>query len=315
MPSTSAHPHLHLLVPSSTPSISLEVRLYLPDPTLTSQGEGGSSAPSAYLAHLPLKRAISTWASSTTRLDELDQDAVEGLRGIGVERLVTAAHPWGRLGGSMLDPILSSHLLSAIYTPTETTDPALVASPSKRPVPRTALLTYNVRGIGLSQGSQPWLGVGSDPQDLGAVEAAVLGLLGESVKSVLRFGYSWGSLLVALAPPPSPATISLDSILLISPPITPFKAITLLSSQSFQAAVVDWVEKGIKVKLIHGTKDEFTSLGTFKHFLNSVNSSVGEKENGVERVEIEDADHLFRRDEGEKVREEIGKWLGWVVRD
>ncbi|KAK8869859.1 hypothetical protein IAR55_000427 [Kwoniella newhampshirensis] len=312
-----AHQHLHLLIPSSTPSISLEVRLYLPDlsPTSSSTVSPHPAPTSEYLAPLLIKKAVSTYSVSTTRLDELDQEALEGLKQMGVERVVIAAHPWGRLGGSMLDPIISQHLLSAIYTPSESADPALVASPNKNPLPKTALLTYNVRGVGLSQGSLPWLGVGSDPVDFGVVESTILNLFGVSVTSLIRFGYSWGCLLVALAPPPpSPQRIKLDSILLISPPITIFRGITLISSKSFQSAVREWVEKGVRVGLIHGTKDEFTSVKTFRDFGDSMGMKGQEKERRVERIEIDDADHLFRRDEGEKVREEIGKWIGWVVR-
>jgi hypothetical protein len=46
-------------------------------------------------------------------------------------------------------------------------------------------MTYNVRGVGRSQGSSPWLGLGKDPEDFAAMEAATIQLLGE-VKEVRR---------------------------------------------------------------------------------------------------------------------------------
>lgn len=76
------------------------------------------------------------------------------------------------------------HLVSATFTPAETTDRALISP--LLPPPKTAILTYNVRGVGCSQGSQPWLGIGSDPADLSKVETVVSDLLG-NLKQVMRF--------------------------------------------------------------------------------------------------------------------------------
>lgn len=76
------------------------------------------------------------------------------------------------------------HLVSATFTPAETAETALISP--VLPPPKTAILTYNVRGVGCSQGSQPWLGIGSDPADLSKVEAVVSDLLG-NIKQVMRF--------------------------------------------------------------------------------------------------------------------------------
>lgn len=76
------------------------------------------------------------------------------------------------------------HLVSATFTPAETADRALI--PPLLPPPKTAILTYNVRGVGCSQGSQPWLGIGSDPADLAKVETVVANLLG-NIRQVMRF--------------------------------------------------------------------------------------------------------------------------------
>jgi hypothetical protein len=83
------HPHLHVLIPSSTPSINLEARLYLRPPI--------SAGPS----RLRLSRS---YDSTPRPLEDLTADERDEISRWGCEALITAAHPWGRLGGNMLDP-------------------------------------------------------------------------------------------------------------------------------------------------------------------------------------------------------------------
>lgn len=78
------HPHLHLLIPSSLGDALLEARLYLPR--------------DAGLA------TVTTSRSEPTPLTDLSQSQRAGLRALRIRRVVTAAHPWGRLGGNMLFP-------------------------------------------------------------------------------------------------------------------------------------------------------------------------------------------------------------------
>ncbi|WVQ78046.1 hypothetical protein IAT38_000127 [Cryptococcus sp. DSM 104549] len=309
------HPHIHLFLPSSDASISLEARLYLPIPP------EGSAA-------LPLTTEHASYTQSPLQLNELGSAALPALEALGVERLVVAAHPWGRLGGNMLDPVIQQ-LVSAVFTPAEAHDPALSSPTAATPPPRTAILTYNVRGVGLSQGSQPWTGVGADPADLAELERTAAKMVG-GVKDVWRFGYSWGSLLVTLAPPPP----QLRRILLVSPPLKILGGVTYFSSSSFTTSLKSLLTSGRTVKLIYGTKDEFTSAKAFRAYgkdwapeaIGGAGGAVAEDHSGagsggkdgrdlvkLEKIEIEDADHLYRRDEGEKLREEIGKWLGWTV--
>lgn len=84
-------PHLHVLIPSSTPSILLEARLYLPYSPL----DGLSDLS-------PLIR--NSLNSKPVHHEELAQLILSQICQIGVERLITASHPWGRMGGNMLDP-------------------------------------------------------------------------------------------------------------------------------------------------------------------------------------------------------------------
>ncbi|WRT67091.1 uncharacterized protein IL334_004057 [Kwoniella shivajii] len=301
------HPHLRLLLPSSTPPIHLEARLYLPLPL-----------PPSLTPHI---NVLGEYSTVPQKLEDLNAGLRDGLKDMGVERVVVGSHPWGRLGGSMLDPVLTSHLIKAIYHPyhSHTTDPSTIqgGKPDLEPTRdgaitpspaelcgKTAVITYNVRGVGLSGGSQPWLGTGNDPNDLAEIEKIGVGLLGDSVKELFRFGYSWGSLLTILAPFPPTSSIPLKKTLLVSPPLTVFKGLTLLSSKRFPAALKDHHDAlGKPVWIVYGTKDEFTGHSTYTHFAQEVGNEV------VNSIQVEDADHLWRRDEGEKLREIIRDWL------
>ena len=94
------HPHLHLLVPSSSPGINLEIRFYLPreildsipppEDTLTTTGKSKCRGWS------------NTSTSSPVPVGELEKGTVAAMG--RVERLIIASHPWGRFGGNMLYP-------------------------------------------------------------------------------------------------------------------------------------------------------------------------------------------------------------------
>ncbi|WVR05133.1 hypothetical protein IAU60_002145 [Kwoniella sp. DSM 27419] len=300
------HPHLRLLVPSSTPTIHLEARLYLPTPL-----------PPSVRAHA---NVLGEYSTVPQKLENLHTGLRNALQDMGVQRVVVASHPWGRLGGDMLDPVISSHLISAIYHPyhSTTTDPSSIEGSNPNPASmtdtsgapnpaelsgRTAVMSYNVRGVGLSEGSQPWTGIGADPDDFVEVEKIGVALMGDSVKEVLRYGYSWGTLLATLAPHPGTYSIPLIKTLLVSPPVTAIKALTLLSSKKFPASVTSLATaQKSPVWIVYGTKDEFTATSTMAHFVQEMASSV-------KGFEVEDADHLWRRDEGEKLREIVRNWL------
>lgn len=131
-------------------------------------------------------------------------------------------------------------------------------------------------------------------------------------------GYSWGSLLVTLANPHP----LLRHILVVSPPCKIFAGITFFSSKSFRMALNDLLKSGVNVTMIYGTKDEFTSADTFRAFGNDLpavtmlqdSRRTAIKDGGTfEKLEIEEADHLYRRENGEILREKVGEWLGWAV--
>lgn len=78
------HPHLHLLVPSSSRNVLLEVRLYL-------------SSVSPSIAGFSVRAR-----SAPVRYDSADF----GKLVTGVKHVIVASHPWGRLGGNMLFPLV-----------------------------------------------------------------------------------------------------------------------------------------------------------------------------------------------------------------
>lgn len=86
------HLHLHLLVPSSTPGIDVEARLYFPRELLNNV-----SKPDEVI------KGLSTSASSLPiTIDQIDHEVLLTLSNL--DRLVIASHPWGRFGGNMLYP-------------------------------------------------------------------------------------------------------------------------------------------------------------------------------------------------------------------
>lgn len=79
------HPNVHLLIPSG--SNVIEARLYLP---AAAAGTVDFTTTSAQSTPKPLAELGPGW-----------RDAVQKL---GIRKVVTAAHPWARLGGNMMFP-------------------------------------------------------------------------------------------------------------------------------------------------------------------------------------------------------------------
>ena len=100
------YPHLHLLIPASDSSIQLEVRLYLPSSPPSSSSSSVTSAP-----QLPLTTAVSSEAMPVSGLDPALKRA---LGEWGIARLITAAHPWSRFNGHMLDSSVLAYLAPRI---------------------------------------------------------------------------------------------------------------------------------------------------------------------------------------------------------
>jgi hypothetical protein len=80
------YPNLHLLIPGAE-GVLIEARIYLPR--------------SEALRGLPLNNSES---STPTPLTSLAAPARAALTRLGIRRVVTAAHPYARLGGNMMFP-------------------------------------------------------------------------------------------------------------------------------------------------------------------------------------------------------------------
>jgi len=240
-----------------------------------------------------------------------------------MERLVVGSHPWGRLGGNMLFPVISYHLVSAALTPhdsntstsTSSSEIDQPATPSSEDIShKTAVLTFNVRGIGLSQGSQPWLG--ASEADYAAVERWGVEITG--VKEVWRFGYSWGCIATVHAPLPE-LPVRVKSMMLVSPALSPLKLLfwyrpfldaiqnhlTLnTSAKNYQAKIAAVP----RVWMIYGTSDEFTRASVFRKLREEVQAALGEER--MEAREVEHAGHFWGGEDGERMEVDLREWLG-----
>lgn len=79
--------------------------------------------------------------------------------------------------------VIALHLVSAALVPDIKASTEVREGEDVVPESKTAVLCYNVRGVGKSGGKQPWLGAGE--QDYGAVERWGVDITG--VKDVWRF--------------------------------------------------------------------------------------------------------------------------------
>ncbi|TXT07120.1 hypothetical protein VHUM_03290 [Vanrija humicola] len=265
-------PHLHLLVPSSTAAVSLEARVYLPPALVPTVGAFA---------------AVSTSTGSRpTPIGELPSGAREALG--AATRLVTAAHPWAKLGGNMLFPVVAEHVPAAVLD-SSVGETALVA-------------TFNVRGVGASGGSGAWLGfgIGHDADDFAAVEAAVAGLVGRP--KLYRLGYSYGTLLALNAPRPDSGV---KRTMLLSPAPTLFKALTLLSGPTFaqglDAALADTTPRALW--LVYGTADDFTGADTLRGL-------GGADKERIVRTEIDGCGHFYARaEDAAALKAAVDAWI------
>lgn len=183
------------------------------------------------------------------------------------------------------------------------------------------MITYNARGIGVSQGSSAWFTPGNDPADFAAVEAWAVKFLGGSgsVQDVRRLvcashdiwqdhsrrraeipqGYSWGCMAATLAPLPPRTSYTISSLMLVSPTIAFLPALTYFSG-SFNTTLSALLAKGVRVWMIYGDSDQFTGVGRYRAWTQGML--------GMERMEMV-GDHFWRGEAGERMREWFGRWL------
>ena len=200
--------------------------------------------------------------------------------------------------------VIALHLVSAALEP-DTKTSTKREGEDVVPGSRTAVLCYNVRGVGKSGGRQLWLGAGE--QDYGAVERWGADITG--VKDVWRFvcilstsfaddkGYSWGTISATHAPTPS---VPVRSLFLLSPPLSPLK---LLRWYNPLISTIQDHLKESAVWMVYGTKDEFTRAAVYTDLRQMVEKGWGRA------IVVEDASHFWGGEEGEQIRQVFRDWL------
>ncbi|EPQ52764.1 alpha/beta-hydrolase [Gloeophyllum trabeum ATCC 11539] len=159
----------------------------------------------------------------------------------GPTKLAVCLHPWSWLGGRKEDPTLmclQRVFLRAGY----------------------CVVRYNSRGVGKSSG-WPSLTGASEAQDL---KDLVQWLTGRSpnVEHVLIAGYSHGSLIASLHPvlPPPIKTHHL----ILSYPLGPRGWLTAFRTGTYTKALATLVQDpAADVLIVYGTRDEFTGIGKY----------------------------------------------------
>ncbi|ORX39850.1 hypothetical protein BD324DRAFT_615231 [Kockovaella imperatae] len=318
------YPHLHVLLPSSSPGIALEARLYLSDVI-------SSPAAAVEIEYCPVPFS----ASARSRPVDVGHPSNEQstklnawLKSRAVQRLIVACHPWGKLGGSCLDPVISQHLVTSI-SGQHIDDSGLEAGASltrislARGMPnlQTALLTWNVRGVGVSQGSLGLLGLSNrtNERDLEALEDWAFEQF-SVLKDYRRMGYSWGSWTV-VTPPRSSAIGLLSSVLLVSPPLSIFTLLALpfvpIPNQSFSKSLEALMtssnsgpdsRRHANTWLAYGANDEFTSRETYAKWGEDHRAMLST--GALVMRELEDAGHFYRHThEGQWLLRVFVDWL------
>lgn len=137
-------------------------------------------------------------------------------------------------------------------------------------------------------------------------------LLSLQVIADIAQGYSWGCISAVHAP--LPKDITLKSVVLISPALTPLKLLWWYQplirtiTSYLQPEGRDGSKKGnrssTKVTVIYGTRDDFTGVSTFRVFCDGLKALKG-----FQAGEISGAGHFWQSEEdggeGEKLEETL----------
>lgn len=109
---------------------------------------------------------------------------------------------------------------------------------------------------------------------------------------------------------PSPSNYTIQSVVLVSPPLSVFRLSTLLAPKTFSTALralldrTDAGKKGTPVWIIHGTKDDFTGSSAY----DALDEQM--REEGLVVRRIEGAEHFYKAEEHAKGLEAaLREWL------
>lgn len=117
--------------------------------------------------------------------------------------------------------------------------------------------------------------------------------------------------MVALSAPRQ-SSPNVLSILLISPPLTFFWELSFFTSKSLSNTLRETLSQDRgktppHIRMIYGTKDDFTRVGSYRSFSREMESVV------LAVREVEGATHFYRsREEGERLVRYIREWLDSV---
>ncbi|KAH8915875.1 hypothetical protein BT69DRAFT_1356190 [Atractiella rhizophila] len=223
-------------------------------------------------------------------------------------KFALVAHPLGRLGGNQRDPVVAV----ARRTLTER---------------GWDVVTFDSRGVGGSGGRGSFTGTdeGNDYQTL--IDGYVIPKLSEAITKdptapkaeLLLCGYSAGSLYSTYAFPSSSSTASIKiplhiAHLLISYPLSVLWALTAFHASTFQSKLKDLVTRAkskeggetYKLMIIYGDRDEFTGVDKYRKWVEELEMK---KDGRVKVVEVEDADHFWRGESGDRLESAIETWL------
>ncbi|GAA6030090.1 hypothetical protein JCM8097_009250 [Rhodosporidiobolus ruineniae] len=219
-------------------------------------------------------------------------------------RAAIIAHPFGRLGGCKEDRVvvgLATMLAERGY----------------------AVLTYDARGAGESEGSASWTGAAEADDYRELVDQVVLPLFSRPSSTsdsssiepsskpleLLLCGYSFGSLAASACPPSSDPLIR-TSYLLLSYPLSVLWALCFFRSSPFTSALDTLVRRGEnRVLAIYGDKDQFSGVEKLRAWSARLEKEAGDG-GRFKVLEIEGADHFWR--EKEKKRAMLASVEAWL---
>ncbi|KAG0149270.1 hypothetical protein CROQUDRAFT_653843 [Cronartium quercuum f. sp. fusiforme G11] len=225
-----------------------------------------------------------------------------------ITQFALLAHPYGRLGGSSRDPVitcLASYLVDRNWM----------------------VVLFDARGVGNSTGRTSWTTV-PETEDFQAILDQLLKpiILRSTLQSagsasstktltLLRAGYSHGALVASASTPiilPDSAPKLQTPLLLISYPVSYIWFLTSFHASRFQAAFqTQLTSTAYKVLFVYGDKDQFTHQKAYRRWISRLKQVLSpdlQHANRLSIVELSDTDH-FWDGKYSMLCQLIGTWL------
>eukprot|EP00879_Flechtneria_rotunda_P004071 GHRR01004316.1.p1 GENE.GHRR01004316.1~~GHRR01004316.1.p1 ORF type:complete len:244 (+),score=74.28 GHRR01004316.1:131-862(+) len=215
--------------------------------------------------------------SSSLELDIWHNPGVAGTRG------VVMLHPWSKLGGSMMDPIIIHAYRAAVASGLFNT-----------------VCRYNMRGAGASQAKWTKNLWDPDVQDMVAVCQYILSQVADPPTELYVIGYSYGACVAANSMELVPQIVG---YIAISFPLGGMANLALRSRQHWSQLALSSVPKLV----VQGSKDKFSALSTLREYTAMYHAY--EPTPGPLDLQIVDgADHFFDG-QWQEVAEKVMAWV------